>query len=124
MLGRGVLCYAVKDRGKIIAFMWCDSKEFNFPPNHRLLDEGEVYLFAAYTDPAYRNRNLATYMRTRCYEALRDRGFSRFCSYTNYFNMPARQFKLKVGAINELLRIHIGLFGRIDKTWTVRRYIR
>lgn len=121
-LQEGVLCFGVRDQSRLIAKMWCDPNEFNFPPNYRKLEDDEVYLFAAYSDPDYRGQGLAPLMRSAGYAALRDKGKSRFYSYTEYFNTPARRFKEKLGARNEKLRLHIGLFGKWSKTMTLRRY--
>lgn len=121
-LQEGVLCFGVRDETRLIAKMWCDPNEFNYPPNYRKLEDDEVYLFAAYSDPDYRGQGLAPLMRSAGYAALRDKGKSRFYSYTEYFNTPARRFKEKLGARNEMLRLHIGLFGKWSKTMTLRRY--
>jgi len=119
---QGNLCYAVKDGERIVAKMWCALKVLSHPGSRRMLHEDEVNMFGAYTDPDYRGHELAPFMRARCYEALREMGRRRFYSYTDYFNTRARRFKLKVGAVNEALRIHIDLFGRFSRTWTIRKY--
>ena len=61
-------------------------------------------------------------MRAKGYAALRKMGRSRFYSYTDFLNTPARRFKLKLGARNLALRLHLGLFGKWSKTVTLRRY--
>ena len=119
---KGILCFGIWDEANLVAKMWCDPNEFNYPPNYRKLDDDEVYLFAAFSDPEYRGQGLAPLMRGAGYAALRDKGKSRFYSYTEFFNTPARRFKEKLGARNELLRLHIGLFGKWSKTLTLRRY--
>jgi ribosomal protein S18 acetylase RimI-like enzyme len=121
-LRRGLLCYAVKDKGRIVAKMWCDLEEFNFPPNYHRLGNHEAYLFGAYTDPSYRGQNLAPMMRLNCYTALRAIGRDSFFSYTDYFNVAARRFKQKLGAVEESLRVHVTLFGRFSRSFTLRRY--
>jgi len=118
----GVLCFGVWDQARLVANMWCDPHEFRYPPSHRKLEKDEVYLFAAYSDPEYRGLGLAPLMRRAGYAALRDKGKSRFYSYTEFFNTPARRFKEKLGARNEMLRLHIGLFGKWSKTMTLRQY--
>jgi hypothetical protein len=102
--------------------MWCDLDAFSYPPNYRKLEPDEVYLFAAVVDRAHRGEGLAPLMRAECYNALRKKGRSRFCSYTDYFNTPARHFKAKLGAREELLRLHVELFGKWSKTVTLSRY--
>lgn len=118
----GKLCFGVKDGPALIAKMWCDLEAFHYPPNYRALEPDEVYLYAAYADPACRGRNLAPLMRSRGYAALRQSGRRRFYSYTDYFNKPARRFKEKLGARNESLRLYIDLFGLWRRTLTLRVY--
>jgi len=120
--GEGKLCFGVRDGSKLVAKMWCDLEAFHFPPNYRLLEDDEVYLYAACVARDYRGKNLAPLMRSACCVALREMGRSRFYSYTDYFNYPARRFKEKLGAKNEALRIHVDLFGKWSNTWTLKRY--
>lgn len=120
--GAGRLCFGVWDGPRLIAKMWCDLDEFNFPPNRRMLNPREAYLFAAYTDPAYRGRGLAPAMRVACYRALHEKGRSVFYSYTDFCNIPARRFKKKLGALDEALRVHMRLGKGRGKTLTLRTF--
>ena len=120
----GKLCFGVWDDSRLIGKMWCDLDEFNYPPNYRELASDEVYLYAAFTDPEYRGEGLAPLMRAAGYASLRELGYRRFYSYTDYFNTAARRFKAKLGAREECLRIHIDLFDTWSKTLTLRRYCR
>lgn len=121
---QGKLCYGIRDQSRLIAKMWCDLDEFNYPPNYRRLGSDEVYLYAAFADPEYRGHSLAPMMRAKGYEALRELGRNKFYSYTDFFNTAARRFKAKLGARNEALRIYLELFGKWSKTFTVRRWPR
>jgi hypothetical protein len=118
----GKRCFGVKDGPRVLAKMWCDTNTFNYPPNFRELGADEVYLYAAYADPAYRGRSLAPMMRHACYASLRKIGRTKFLSYTEYYNYSARSFKAKLGARDEVLRLHLGLFGRWSKTFTLKHY--
>ncbi len=118
----GKLCFGVKHGSHVVAKMWCDVDAFNFPPNFRELADDEVYLFAAYVDPDYRGRNLATMMRGACCASLRSKGYTRFCSYTDYFNYASRKVHGKLAARYELLRLHLDLFGLWSRTFTLKRY--
>lgn len=118
---QGRLCFAVMDGDRMLAKMWCDLREFNYPPNRRALEADEAYLFAAFADPAVRGRNLAPVMRAACYDALRELGRTRFWSYSEYFNRPARRFKQKLGAQEVALRLHVGIAGGRGGTVTLRR---
>jgi ribosomal protein S18 acetylase RimI-like enzyme len=111
----------VKDGSCIVAKMWCDLEEFNFPTCFRKLESHEAYLFNAYTDPTVRGHSLAPFMRQQCYAALRARGRDTFYSYTDYFSTASRRFKQKLGAVDESLRVHVSLFGRLSRTFTLRR---
>lgn len=119
---RGRRCFAVKDGSRIVARMWCDLEEFNFPPSYRKLESHEAYLFAAYTDPACRGRSIAPFMRLSCYGALRAIGRTSFFSYTDYFNITARRFKEKLGAVDESLCVHVNVLGCFSRTFLMRRY--
>ena len=121
-LDDGNRCFGAWDGPRLVAKMWCDFAEFNFPPNHRKLRDDEVYLFAAYSHPDYRGQGLAPNLRLHAYKALRDLGRTRFLSYTDYFNVPARRFKEKLKARNESIRVHVRLFGGWGKTYTLREY--
>ena len=120
----GKMCFGARQDNKLVAKMWCDLESFNYPPCFRRLARDEAYLFAAYADPHARGRNIAPIMRERCYVALRAMGRQRFYSYTDFFNVPARRFKAKLGAVDESLKMHVLLFGRWSATWTLRRYVR
>lgn len=119
---KGKLCYGAKVSQHLAAKMWCDLEEFNFPPNYRKLADDEVYLFAAYSHPDYRGQKLAPIMREACYASLRKMGRTRFYSYTDYFNTAARRFKAKLGARNEAIKLHVNLFGKWSRTFTLKRY--
>ena len=118
----GKRCYGVWDSSRLVAKMWCDLDEFSYPPNFRKLENDEAYIYAAFTDPEYRGMSLAPMMRANCYNSLRAMGRNRLYSYTDYFNTPARRFKLKLGARDECLRLHLQLFGKWSSTITLRKY--
>jgi hypothetical protein len=65
---------------------------------------------------------LTPFMRQQCYAALRARGRDSFYSYSDYFNAASRRFKKKLGAVDESLFVHVTLFGRLTRTFTLRRY--
>lgn len=118
----GKLCYGVRDGDRLIGKMWCDTEGYHYPFDDRPLETGGVYLFAAWVLDEYRGQNVAVLMRSRCCEALKELGFTRFYSRTFYFNRPARRFKEKLGCKNESLELHVNLFGKWARTWTLKRY--
>lgn len=119
---QGKLCFGLWHGPRLVAKTWCDLDEINSKWGPRKLAPDEVYLFWAYSDPAYRGRNLAPALRLACYAEMRSRGYARFCSYSEFFNRPARRFKQKLGAIEQDARLYVGLFGRWSTTFTLKRY--
>jgi len=118
----GKLCFGVRDNSRLIAKMWCDLNEFNYPANYRKLAADEVYLYSAFVDPEYRGHGLAPLMRAAGYASLRELGRSKFYSCTLFFNTASRRFKAKLGAREESLRAHLKLFGKWSTTVTLRHY--
>ncbi len=116
----GKLCFAVRDPTRLIAKVWCDLDEISSPFYSRRLEPHEAFFFDVYCHPDYRGRNLTPWLRLQCYAALRERGRLRYFSVTGYFNRSARNFKRKLGAINECLLIQVNLFGRYRRTWMLR----
>ena len=118
----GKRCFGAWDGSRLVAKMWCDFSEYNFPPIRRMLEDDEVYLFTAYARPDYRGQSLAPNLRLQAYRSLREMGRSRFYSYTDYFNEPARRFKAKLNARNVELKVYICLLGGWSRTYTLRNY--
>lgn len=112
----GRLCFGLRHHGVLVGKVWCDLHAVNEPAIYRPLGPDEAYLFAAYTAPAFRGRNIAPALRTACYRALRARGKTLIWSFSNYHNGAARQFKKKLGAIEGPVQIHVDLFRR----WSIR----
>jgi GNAT superfamily N-acetyltransferase len=81
------------------------------------LAQHEGYLFAAYTNPAYRGHDLAPRLRLVCYEELRKAGRTSLISHAVYWNTASRRFKAKLGATEQALYLHVGLFGKWSATW-------
>ncbi len=123
-LSGGKLCFGLRDGEKLVANMWCDLDEVNFAPVHRALDRDEAYLFAAYTDPTYRGRDLAPKLRHACYAHLRANGRTRLVSYSEPFNVASRRFKQKLGAREVGTCVHVDLFGRWSRTFRASKRAR
>jgi len=118
----GKLCFGLRDGKRLVAKMWCDLAVVNWEPAYRELGPEEVYLFAAYSDPEYRGQNLAPTLRATCYTVLRERGRTSFYSHSDYYNLPARRFKQKIGGIEEDLQAEVGLFNKWTRTFIIRRF--
>ena len=112
-LRSGQLCLGVRHRGRIIAFTWCNLNECRIE-KHRLFDlrADEVSLFDAYTLDEYRGRELAPWMRYRCYEEMAKLGRHRCYSVTIIFNTPAIRFKEKLGAKVIAKGVYVDLLAR------------
>ncbi len=110
----GMLCLGVKHRGSIVAFTWCNLHQCTFE-KHPLfaLESDQVSLFDAYTVESFRGRDLAPWMRYRCYEEMAGLGRDRCYSVTVVFNAPAVRFKQKLGA----QALELGLFVELLRRW-------
>ena len=113
-LRSGQLCLGVRHQEKIIAFTWCHLTECRIE-THRLfeLSADEASLFDAYTLADYRGRNLAPWMRYRCYEEMAKLGRQCCFSVTIIFNTPAVRFKEKLGARVIGKGVYVELLGRM-----------
>ena len=102
--------------------MWCDFEEFNHTLHSFNLKDDEVYLYAAFVDPAYRGQDLAPFMRHRCCQALKKCGKHTYYSYSDLFNRSAVRFKKKIGARRLKLRLYVSLGRRHSWNWVLRDY--
>ncbi len=98
-LASGQMCLGARHRGSVVAFTWCNLRQCMIEghPLFELRDD-EASLFDAYTVEVFRGRDLARWMRYRCYEELAKMGRHRCYSVTIIFNTPAVRFKEKLGA--------------------------
>jgi len=106
---KGDLCIALRKSGQVAAYCWADTREFNFRPETFQLEEGDAYLYDAYTEVAFRGLGLAPYMRKQSYMKLNEMGYHRFYSVSDYFNTPTHRFKKKLNAriVRFVLRISL-----------------
>ena len=118
----GHRCFAAKHNERVIAKMWCNLKEFHSPPCQFDLQDNEAYLYAAHTEPGHQRIGISPFLREKCYEALAKEGITNFYSYTEYFNIPAKKFKIKLGARNLAICLYVSLFKRISWNWTLKKY--
>ena len=118
----GKLCFVARFDNRLGALMWADLETFNYPPNFTRLENDEAYLFAAIAAPDLRGMNIAPSLRAYCYKTLRKQGIRKFYSYTDYMNAAARRFKAKLNAQETALRVYVDLWGRWQKTFTIKTY--
>ena len=112
-LDSGQRCLGVKHGERIIAFTWCNLHACTIE-KHRLFDlrDDEASLFDAYTIESFRGRDIAPWMRYRCYEEMAKLGRHRCYSVTIIFNTPALRFKTKLGAEIIGRGVYVEMLGR------------
>ena len=114
--------YALYKNSQVAAFMMGRSQSFEYQGKHFELANNEAYLENMYTFDEYRGKNLAPYLRYKCYEVLAERELNVCYSVTQYFNSSSLKFKSKLGAQHRELYLHIGLFNKFQKTFLLKRY--
>ncbi|MEO0996923.1 MAG: hypothetical protein AAFX58_05345 [Pseudomonadota bacterium] len=107
-----------------VSYTWADLGQFHglgAAVSQRQLLPHEAFLYDAYTAPAMRGRAIVPVVRAALYYELAAVGRTRLLSVSQYFNRPARRFKLKLGAreIETRLYLHIGSF--VQRDWRLSR---
>jgi hypothetical protein len=116
------LCFGLKLKGEMAAYMWCNLHRCHNRLNKFPLKEDEAYLCSAVTFRAYRGRNLAPLLRYELYRYLNQIGRTNFYSITEFFNTSALKFKEKLRARPLRLCLYIGLFNRCQWNLTLKRF--
>lgn len=116
------LCFALKYNEEIVAYMWCNLRRCNSKFSSFLLNEDEAYLFRTRTFNAYRGKNLAPFLRYQLYRSLIEMRRTKFYSITEYFNIPATNFKKKLKAKHIKLCLYFGLFNKRLLSVTLKKY--
>jgi hypothetical protein len=112
LLDDGCLCLAVRYKGEIAAYSWCDMNYLRYKERKVALNPNEAYLFDARTYKAFRGKNLAPYVRHELCKLMNKRGIERFFSITLWSNSASMKFKQKLGARPIELFLYVGLFRR------------
>jgi hypothetical protein len=118
----GHLCFGVKKNGNIVSFSWCNLKEFKFKWDRFPLKADEAYLFDAYTCVDFRGKGIAPCLRYHFYKELEAIGRKKLYSLTDYFNMPAINFKKKLNARKLKLILYVEFFGIWIIHFTLKDY--
>jgi GNAT superfamily N-acetyltransferase len=116
------MCFGLLKEDKLVASIWCDFKEFHYPPYHHFLKENEAYLYDARVAENYRGKNLAPYLRAQFYSALKQYSKDTFFSCSGYANTPAIRFKIKLGARFLKLGLYINLWDKYSRNWILKDY--
>jgi hypothetical protein len=121
-LDAGKKCFAAKYHGQLAAYTWCDFESCHDEFYKFKLKENEVYLFGAHTLTPFRGKNLAPYLRFKCYKALEALGRNNFYSITHYFNKPSIRFKKKLHAKSLMLGFYVGILKKWSWSWKIKDY--
>jgi len=112
-LNKGNICLGAKNDGEIVSFLWCDLNECHYEGYRFTLEADEAYIFDAYTDMAYRGKEIAVYMRYQMYKELKKLGIRTAYSVSNRFYIPAIRYKQKLNAVV----VDSGIFFDFLKIW-------
>ncbi|MGD0822340.1 MAG: GNAT family N-acetyltransferase [Desulfomonilia bacterium] len=121
-LERGWLCLGLMCGTRIIAHMWCNTRECDSNLYPFLLDHDEAYLSNALTVEEYRGRGIAPYLRLQFYKHLHGMGCYKIYSITEYFNISAMRFKQKLGAKPILLLVKVYFLNKYSVNILLKRY--
>ncbi len=122
LMKNGCLCLAVKLKGEIAAYSWCDLNYLKFKDRTVALRQNEAYLFDARTYKVFRGKNLAPYNRYELIKLLNKRGVERFFSITLWSNTASMKFKQKLGAKPVELFLYVGLFRKFCMHFRLKKY--
>lgn len=116
----GCLCLAIRYKGEIAAYSWCDLNYLQYKGRTVTLKRNEAYLFDARTYKAFRGKNLAPYVRYELCKLLNKRGIEKFFSITLWSNTASMKFKQKLGAKPIELFLYIGFFRKFHLHFRLR----
>ncbi|RAJ15495.1 hypothetical protein LV92_00190 [Arenibacter echinorum] len=116
------LCMGLEHKGEIAAYMFIGLNDLNFKGKIFHINGNEAYLYNMWTFHSFRGRNLAPYLRYKCYELLKDQGRDTKYSVTDYFNKSSIKFKNKLNSKNLQLYIYIDLFGKWKRHYLLKSY--
>ena len=121
-LQRGLKCFGVKHRGRIVSYLWCDFEEINAPCYKMKLKKSEVHICHVYTLREYRGKGLAPFMRYQCYDALNDMGIEKFYSHCDAFNTPSMRYKEKMNVPVQKVGFYCALGDKYSWNWILKDY--
>ena len=124
LLKAGNECYGLKTQDVIVGYTWVNPNECRYRGLCIPLGNDEAYLFNMMVVRAFRGKNAAAYLRYSCVKELERQGRTKCLSVSSYFTAPALRFKEKLGAKIIGLYLHVELFGRWGRTWTLKNYAR
>jgi len=112
LMKNGCRCFVVKKDNDIIGYTWFNIYECNFEGYKFSLKENEAYLFDAYILIKYRGKNIAPFIRYKCYKELEKLGKTKLYSISEIVNKQSINFKKKLNARFVLLGLYVSLFKK------------
>lgn len=98
MLFSGHRCYAIKEKGTVIAYNWINMKFIEYYGFKRSIKQNEAFLYSMFVREEHRGKGIAEYLRYKTLEMLQKTGRDTFYSITDCDNKPALRFKEKIEA--------------------------
>jgi hypothetical protein len=120
-LDAGEICLALKYKGEIASYSWCDLGYLEYKGKRTPLRKNEAYLFNARTYQRFRGKNLAPYVRNELCRYLKTKGIDRFLSITLWRNTASMRFKQKSGAKPIELYLYVGLFRKYPMHFRLKK---
>lgn len=121
-LKNGDTCLGIKNDGIISIYSFVKHKNFSFRGREFVIMPSEGYIHNTYTFEDFRGRNLAPYLRYKCYEHLIEKGIDKYYSISEYFNKPTLKYKKKLGVKPQKLYLSVILFKRWVFNYTLKSY--
>lgn len=115
-------CVGLLFNNEIAAYMFIELQDFKIKKRVFSLKSDEAYLLNMFTLPKFRGKNLAPYLRYKCYRHLEDRGITAYFSVSNYYNKSAIKFKKKLNSAPQKLYLNITLFNVVERNFTLKTY--
>ncbi|MGI9547349.1 MAG: GNAT family N-acetyltransferase [Flavobacteriaceae bacterium] len=115
-------CMGLFRKKELAALMVIRLEYFTLKGKKFELKNNEAFLENMYTYEAFRGRNLAPFLRYRCYQHLRDQGQDVCYSVTQYFNQSSLNFKKKLNAKHLHLYFYLGLFRKFRWNYLLKTY--
>lgn len=123
LLKNNNICIGIKHDHKVVAFIWFDLDECNYPPHRFRLKENEAYGFSLYTMESCRGKGIAAYLIYQGYQLLKSsRNIDTFYSVNEYYNSSSLNLKKKMHARRLKLILYIELFKKLQWKVTLKNY--
>ena len=121
-LALGQECVGLKQNHEIAAYMFIELNDFIIKRRRFEIKSNEAYLLNMFTFENFRGKNLAPYLRYKCYRYLEDKNIDKKYSVSNYFNKSAIRFKEKLNSKHLKLFVNIELFKTLKWHFLLKTY--